>query len=135
MALNDRQQAFLDELKKQPRGQRNVTQAAIRAGYSAKTAGAMGSRLLLKNVEIKNAIDEFDNRRSQKAERASEITCDWVVDKIKAIVDDPKASNKDRLKGLELLGKYLDIFAGKQKQEDNGIHVIYEDPEMAAWGE
>lgn len=41
MALNDRQQAFLDELKKQPRGQRNVTQAAIRAGYSQKTAGAM----------------------------------------------------------------------------------------------
>jgi phage terminase small subunit len=134
MALNDRQQAFLDELKKQPRGKRNATEAAIRAGYSEKTARAIASRLL-RNVYIKKEIDELDAERNRDAERASEITCDWVVEKIKGIVDDPKASNKDRLKGLELLGKYLDIFAGKREQEQQTVRVVFEDPEMEAWGE
>lgn len=119
--LNDRQQAFLDEIKRQPRGKRNATEAAIKAGYSAKTARAIASRLL-RNVYIKKEIDELDAERTQQAGRASEITCEWVIEKIKTIVDDPKTSRKDQLKGLEMLGKYLDIFAGKKDQE-TGIRV------------
>lgn len=43
----------------------NATQAAIRAGYSARTAGSQGQRLL-KNVEIQNAIAERQKILSDK---------------------------------------------------------------------
>lgn len=51
--LNDKQAAFVHEYLVD----KNATQAAIRAGYSAKTAGSLGERLL-RNVEIRAAIDE-----------------------------------------------------------------------------
>ncbi len=51
----------------------NATQAAIRAGYSEKTALQSGPRLL-GNVGVKNAIDEALSRRAQRVEvRADDI--------------------------------------------------------------
>ena len=47
MALNDKQRRFVAEYLIDL----NATQAAIRAGYSKKTAGSQGQRLLT-NVEI-----------------------------------------------------------------------------------
>lgn len=135
MALNDRQRAFLDELKKQPRGQRNATEAALRAGYAPSRARQNGSRLMCHNVDIKKELEEWDAKLTEKAEKDAGLTSDWVLSRIKDIVDDPGASNKDRLKGLELLGKYLDIFAGKKEQEQQTVRVVFEDPEMEAWGE
>lgn len=44
----------------------NATQAAIRAGYSARTAGQQGSRLL-KNAEIAEAIVASVKQREEKA--------------------------------------------------------------------
>lgn len=52
----------------------NATQAAIRAGYSAKTAGSQGERLL-KNVEIAEAIKEAQAKRAER----TEITADRVL--------------------------------------------------------
>lgn len=49
--LTAKQQAFVDEYLID----RNATQAAIRAGYSAKTAYSQGQRLL-KNVEVLAAV-------------------------------------------------------------------------------
>ena len=49
--MNARQSLFVEEYLKDL----NATQAAIRAGYSAKTAESQGSRLLT-NVKIKKAI-------------------------------------------------------------------------------
>ncbi len=52
----------------------NATQAAIRAGYSERTAQQTGSRLLL-NVVVAAAIAEGEERTADKAE----ITQDWLV--------------------------------------------------------
>nr|WP_309504302.1 terminase small subunit [uncultured Roseovarius sp.] len=52
----------------------NATQAAIRAGYSEKTAYSMGQRLL-KKVEVAEAIQKAKAKRSQR----TEITQDKVV--------------------------------------------------------
>lgn len=52
----------------------NATQAAIRAGYSPKTAYSMGQRLL-KNVEVQAAIQAAMRER----EARTGITQDWVV--------------------------------------------------------
>jgi len=52
MPLNAKQERFVAEYVANP----NASEAARRAGYSDKTAGSIGQRLL-KNVEIKATID------------------------------------------------------------------------------
>lgn len=62
MALNQRQQRFVAEYLVC----RNATDAATRAGYSAKTAYSMGSRLL-KHVEIQTAMQNAITKLEIKA--------------------------------------------------------------------
>lgn len=63
MALTPKQNAFVAEYLKDL----NATQAAIRAGYSQKTAHVQGPRLL-ENVEVKRSIDEALERRAARVE-------------------------------------------------------------------
>ena len=88
----------------------NATQAAIRAGYSAKTAKETGYENLTKphiSLFIQNAM----------AERSAStgITADYVLKGIKELTDtlaqgeDPKSAYK----GYELLGKHLALFTEK----------------------
>lgn len=76
MALNDKQKMFCDEYIIDL----NATQAAIRAGYSEKTAYSQGQRLL-KDVEIQRYIQE---RKADRMER-TEITQDFVLKELLAI--------------------------------------------------
>lgn len=61
MAINEKQQRFVDEYLIDLNG----TQAAIRAGYSAKTANEQASRLLA-NVSIQQAISVAMAERSKR---------------------------------------------------------------------
>lgn len=61
--LTDRQRIFVAEYLKD----RNATQAAIRAGYSAKTANEQGARLLA-NVSIRRAVNESTKRQIERLE-------------------------------------------------------------------
>src|SRR3954447_19481227 len=70
MPLNDRQARFVAEYLVDL----NATRAAIRAGYSARTAYSAGERLL-RNVEVGAAIAEAQAARS----RRTEVTADRVV--------------------------------------------------------
>ena len=63
MALSEMQQLFCDEYLIDL----NATQAAIRAGYSEKTAYSQGQRLL-KNVEIQKQIQKRKDDRSKRTE-------------------------------------------------------------------
>jgi phage terminase small subunit len=58
----------------------NATQAAIRTGYSAKTAYSQGQRLL-RDVEIAKALAEAQAARSER----TEITADMVLQELWAI--------------------------------------------------
>lgn len=110
MSLNPRQERFVEEYIKDP----NATQAAIRAGYSPKTAQEQSSRLL-SNVMISEAIKAKRLKISEKVELSQE----WVLEKLKLIVDrttkddtfDPKGANK----ALELIGKHIGMFSDKLK--------------------
>jgi phage terminase small subunit len=70
----------------------NATQAAIRAGYSAKTAGQIGMRLL-KNVHIEEAIRKARDKIAAK----TEITAERVLAEMArlAFLDIGKAFNAD----------------------------------------
>jgi phage terminase small subunit len=65
--LSPRQARFVSEYLKDL----NATQAAIRAGFSKKTAGTQASRLL-RNVHISQAISEGTEARSGQAKVESE---------------------------------------------------------------
>ncbi len=58
----------------------NATQAAIRAGYSEKTANEQGARLLV-NVSVSQAIAAAQAKREQR----TEITADRVVSELAQI--------------------------------------------------
>lgn len=61
--LTDKQQRFVDEYLIDL----NATQAAIRAGYSEKTAAAIGSENLIK-PNIQNAIQEAQAKRQEQTQ-------------------------------------------------------------------
>ena len=70
MPLNERQKRFCDEYLIDL----NATQAAIRAGYSPKTAYSLGQRLL-KKVDIQ----EYLQKRLKNREERTEVTQDRVL--------------------------------------------------------
>lgn len=76
MALNDRQKKFANEYLIDF----NATQAAIRAGYSKKTAYSIGQRLL-KNVEIQKYIQE----QKKSSQERLEITRERIVEELAKI--------------------------------------------------
>ena len=87
----------------------NATQAAIRAGYSERTANEQGARLLA-HVSVKEALD----KERRKRERRTEITADRVLQELADIGFDKESERTtDRLKALELVGKHLAMFTDK----------------------
>ena len=73
--LNDKQQRFVHEYLIDL----NATQAAIRAGYSPKTAHVQGPRLL-ENAEVRAFLDQAKDKRSQK----TQIDAAWVLERLAA---------------------------------------------------
>lgn len=59
-----------------------ATQAAIRAGYSKKTAGSQ-SYDLLKKPEIEKYLKNLE----EKAAKRNDITVDWVLEELKRNVE------------------------------------------------
>lgn len=71
--MTPKQQRFVEEYLKDL----NATQAAIRAGYSAKTASSQGERLL-RNVDVSAALSEAQAKRSTK----TGIDAEWVLTRL-----------------------------------------------------
>ena len=121
----------------------SATQAAIRAGYSAKTAYSIGQRLL-KNVEVKEAI----NSAIKEREARTEITADYVLTNLREIVErcmqkqpvftkgeqatDEQGRNvwtfnaRDAIKALELLGKNLGLFIDKTEIKADTNYTLFD---------
>jgi phage terminase small subunit len=88
----------------------NATQAAIRAGYSAKTAPEQGSRLLI-NVNVSEAIQKAQIHRAKRLKR----TADDVLADILRIGRKAEETGEfgPALKAAELEGKHLGMFTDK----------------------
>lgn len=118
--MNARQKKFCDEYLIDC----NASQAAIRAGYSEKTAKQVGQRLLT-NVDLKAYIDEqlerIHNKKTADAQEVleyltsvmrgehTEQTLQLVGDGVQQIAD-IDVSARERLKAAELIGKRYGIF-------------------------
>lgn len=88
----------------------NATQAAIRAGYSEKTAQEQSSRLL-SNVIIQEYVQSLMDKRSEKTEITAEYVLNGILESTKALKDGGEHSAA--FKGYELLGKHLKLFTDK----------------------
>ena len=120
----------------------NATQAAIRAGYSEKSAARISVELLNK-TQVRKAIEKAQAKRTER----TEITADRVVTELAKIAfadprdlmewgpnglvlkdcriipaavaevsegkDGMKLKKLDKLKALELLGRHLGMFTDK----------------------
>lgn len=96
----------------------NATQAAIRAGYSEKTAREQAAQNLSK-LNIQEKIAELKAERSKR----TEMTQDSVIQELAAVA---RAEVKgvravDKLKALELLGKHLGMFV--ERYEVNAAEI------------
>lgn len=104
--LTPKQQRFVEEYLIDL----NATQAAIRAGYSEKTAYSVGHENL-KKPEIQKAIEEAKNQVSKR----TELTVDMVVQGLlKEAQDYAEGSTQSaRVSAWAHLGKHLGMFTEK----------------------
>ena len=121
--MNTRQRKFCDEYLISG----NATDAAIKAGYSPKTAKSIGQRLLT-FVDLKQYIEtELEKLHSAKIADAQEVleyltavmrgqhteqVLKLVGDGIQTVTD-IDVSAKERLKAAELIGKRYGMFTDK----------------------
>lgn len=126
--LTDKQEQFCQEYLIDL----NATQAAIRAGYSEKTANEQGARLLA-NVSIQTRLKELQSARQERTEITQDYVLKTIVDTIERckqaepvmIKEDGewvesgeyKFDSQAVLKGAELLGKHLAMWIDKTKIE------------------
>jgi len=127
--LNNKQAQFVLEYVKDF----NATQAAIRAGYSKKTAGQQGGRLL-KNVYLREELSKAIVQRSE----LTKIDAAWVLAKAADLANKCLGETKVMVPGkdgddieetqfhpaaargaLEIVGKHVDV-----KAFDNSIPLV-----------
>lgn len=111
--LTDKQKKFVDEYL----CDLNATQAAIRAGYSKKTAGSVGNENL-KKPEIQIYLKE----RQMERQKRTEVTQDMIVQHLAKVaflefdsepIVEGIAKTSDKIRALELLGKHSGMFTDK----------------------
>jgi phage terminase small subunit len=126
MALTPKQETFAQEYLVDL----NATQAAIRAGYSARTAGSQGERLL-KHVEISARVAELQAARAQRVEVTQDYVLRRILDNVeRAMQAEPVLDREGNPTGeyvyqgsvangaLKMLGEHLGMF--RQKVEHTG---------------
>jgi phage terminase small subunit len=142
--LTPKQQRFVEEYLIDL----NATQAAIRTGYSEKTAKEQASRLLT-NANISRAIEEAVKSRSER----TEITQDYVLTGLKEVAERclqrkrvmvfdhvekcmVQAEDEETWQGIwtfdstganrafELLGKHLKLFTDKTEHSGT-VAVVF----------
>jgi phage terminase small subunit len=132
-SLTPKQQCFVDEYLIDL----NATQAAIRAGYSEKTAKQQASRLLT-IVDVAAAVAEAKQERSE----ATKIDAEWVlrqaVELHRRCMQEIRPANNPKTgkqihddkgnalftfnaaaasRALELIGKHIEVAAFKERLE------------------
>lgn len=124
MALKPRQQLFVDEYMKD----RNATQAAIRSGYSKKTAGSIGEENL-KKPEISAEVQ----RRLAEAGKEHKIDKDRLLSELSKgafhSIDLETWRPVDKLKAIEIIAKLLGLFDGndsssKRNSADDAQRIL-----------
>ena len=119
--LTQRQIRFVQDFMKS----NNVTQAAIRAGYSKKTASVQGSRLLT-NVKVAEYVDSINER--QESDKIADIqeVMEYLTSVMRGEAKDQfdlDASLSERTRAASELAKRLDVRA-KTLNIEGAVNII-----------
>ena len=138
--LTDKQRKFVSEYLVDL----NATQAAIRAGFSEKTAGSMAQKLVAKS-HIQEAIEAAQAQR----EKRTLVTVDYVVSSLREVAErclqkSPVTNAKGKQvqdeqgrdvwkfdsaganRALELLGKHVNAFGERKEETPEDMPVAIE---------
>lgn len=121
--MTERQKRFCDEYLIDM----NATQAAIRAGYSKKSAKSIGQENLTKpdiSAYIREQLDAIHNQKTADAQEVIEYLTSVMrgehTEEVLQLIGDGvqqicsiDVSAKDRLRAAELIGKRYGIFTDK----------------------
>jgi phage terminase small subunit len=122
--LNSKQKTFCEEYILD----NNAAQSAIRAGYSEKTARAIGAKLLTK-VDIRNYIALMRNTIIRDKEKIINDNIEFW----RKVRDSATEDTKDKLKASEMMGRYAGMFVDKVELSGAVASVPLEmDPEARA---
>lgn len=119
--INPKHQKFADEYLIDC----SATHAAIRAGYSPKTAGQIGYQLLQYP-----SISAYIKEKTQSIAERLGITAEYTLRAIKQIGDHTLPSRHESspavsLKAFETLGKHLKLFEeDDKKQQTININIV-----------
>lgn len=118
--LTVKQQKFADEYIISG----NATQAALKAGYSKKTAKQMGAENLSKpylvsyiDTQLKKLHDEKVDSQEQIMEFLSSVRRGEVTESVataKGVYDNVPVAARDRIRAAELIGKRYAMWTDKQ---------------------
>ena len=136
--LNEKQKQFCEEYIIDLNG----TQAAIRAGYSAKTANEQAAQLLAK-LSIQEYICELKNKRSERVKYSQdELMRDILEVKNRCMQANPvldkegdetgvwKFDSNGANKALDMLAKHVGFYETDNKQKAFNISVNREAVEV-----
>ena len=92
----------------------NATQAAIRAGYSKRTAGKIASHLVVKS-SIKQRIKELQEKQKKRLDYNADDVVQGFIDVTSRAQTAKDLGNENR--ALENLGKHLGIYEKDNSQQ------------------
>ena len=118
MALNDRQERFCREYMQDY----NATQAAIRAGYSEKTARAIASENLTKPA-ILARVRELQEEKCNSLVLSEAMIITELTDTYRECRKN--ADSKGALKALEMLGKHVGMFNGTHESSKDDVSELH----------
>ncbi len=119
--LNHRQRTLVEVL---PACNWHIPTAGIKAGYAPAYANTHLADNVKKNQKLCEAIER---RRRETAERAA-VTAEEVIAGLRRIAYDPKATNADRLRAFELLGKTAALFTDKVLTATEDLRIVLRRP-------
>ena len=118
MALTPKRAAFVREYLIDL----NATQAAIRAGYTERSARVTGTRLLA-DAAIRAEVEAAQQERAKD----TRISAQMVLEGLRGIAEG-EASDSARVRAYELLGKHLGMFTDRVEHSGGmTIEVVYVD--------
>lgn len=114
--LNTKQKRFCEEILVD----NNATQAAIRAGYSQRSASSIGNENL-KKPKIQKYISELKGARKLR----TQVTADRILQELATMAFAKKGvKTGHKLKALGMLGKHVGIF-DNQPNLDKQARTVY----------
>jgi len=99
----------------------NATQAAIRAGYSKKTATPTASRLLT-YVNIQNRVKELKEQKCSKIELSVESVMNGILDTQRRAKEDDNYNAE--LKAADMLARHVGAYEKDNEQKGQTITDI-----------